>query len=124
MTTRPRPRPGRIGPRSSRQVWVGRWLRLFPPADVQRAIDRLARTDLPGHLAYLDSVASFHEALKRHFLPVMFREPTIAEVNWRNLPRHDHRDEGVASDLLPATVSVATWAALGLALTWTRRANL
>ncbi len=108
----------------ARQAWVARWLRLFPPADVQRAIDRMARTDLPAHLAYLDSVASFHEGLTRHFLPVMFREPTIGEVDWRHLPRHDHVDEGVAGDLLPASASVTAWALLWLALTWARRARL
>jgi ABC-2 type transport system permease protein len=108
----------------ARQTWVGRWLRLLPPADVQRALDRLARTDLQAHLAYLDSVASFHETLERHFLPVMFQEPTIAEVNWRTLPRHDHRDEGLAGDLLPAFGPLAAWLAGALGLTWLRRATL
>jgi hypothetical protein len=37
-----------------RHAWVGRWLWLFPPAALQRALDRMARTDLPSHLAYLD----------------------------------------------------------------------
>ena len=108
----------------ARQEWVEGWLRLFPPASMQVALDRLARTDLPGHLAYLDSVASFHEALKRRFLPVMFREPTIAEVNWLDVPRHDYRDEGTARDLLPAGFTVAIFAALGLAATWLRRTSL
>jgi ABC-2 type transport system permease protein len=52
----------------------------------------VARTDLAAHLAYLDSVAAYHERLKRHFFPAVFAEATVGEVAWDAVPRHAHRD--------------------------------
>lgn len=107
-----------------RHAWSGRWLALLPPAQVQAAMDRVARTDLPGHIAYLDSVATFHEALKRRFFPVVFAESTVSQVAWRDVPRHDHADEGRAADLIPALGGLAGWLAAALAVLWTRRKAL
>lgn len=109
---------------AARHAWVQRGLMFFPPAALQAGFDRIARTDLPAHLAYLGSVASFHAALTRHFLPVMFREPTLAQVDWSGTPRHDHRDEGAAGDLIRPWPSLAAWLALALAVVWTRQTHL
>lgn len=76
----------------SRDRWMARWAWLFPPAAFQRALARTARTDLRAYLAYLDSVAAYHERLKRHFLPVIFAESPISAVDWTAVPRHAHRD--------------------------------
>lgn len=75
-----------------RDRWVASMSWLFPPAAFQRALASVARTDLAGHLAYLDSVAEYHERLKRHFFPVVFRETPVADVNWGAVPAHRHVD--------------------------------
>lgn len=76
----------------ARDRWVHRASWWCPPAALQRALSRVARTDLAAGLAYLDSVAAYHEALKRHFFPVIFGNHSIAEVDWTAVPRHHHRD--------------------------------
>lgn len=75
-----------------RDRWIGRASWLFPPAAFQRLLTRIARTDQSSHLAYLDSVAAYHERLKRHFLPVIFSSATVREVDWASAPHHHHRD--------------------------------
>lgn len=75
-----------------RDRWVGRASWLIPPAAFQRLLSRVARTDVRSYLAYLDSVAVYHEQLKRHFFPVVFGEKTVGDVDWTTAPRHRHRD--------------------------------
>jgi ABC-2 type transport system permease protein len=108
----------------ARHAWTGEWMWLFPPAALQSALDRLARTDLPAHLAYLDSVASFHEALKRHFLPTIFSTAAVAEVRWTQAPRHAFSDDGRLADLAPAIAPQLGWAVAALAAAWASRAKL
>ena len=107
-----------------RHAWAQRWWRALPPAGLQAALTRAARTDLPAHLAYLDSVAAFHEALKRRFFPVVFSDRTIRDVRWADAPRHDHADEGAAGDLVGAALLLAAWCATGLVLVALRREPL
>lgn len=76
----------------AREAWVSRAMLLFPPAVFHRTLSRVARTDLRAHLAYLDSVAAYHERLKRHFLPVIFGNHTVGAVRWDAVPTHRHRD--------------------------------
>jgi len=76
----------------SRERWVAAASRLFPPAVLQRLLTGVARTDLDAYLMYLDSVAAYHEKVKQHFLPVIFSEATIAQVDWAGVPRHRHLD--------------------------------
>lgn len=75
-----------------RDRWLGQVSWLFPPAALQRFLTRTAGTDLAGYLRYLDSVGAYHEALKRHFFPVVFSSATIRDVDWTAAPRHHHRD--------------------------------
>ena len=75
-----------------RERWVASMSVVFPPAVLQRALTGVARTDLDAYLAYLDSVAAHHERVKQHFLPVIFSDATVAEVDWTAAPRHRHRD--------------------------------
>jgi ABC-2 type transport system permease protein len=41
---------------------------------VERALQRLAATDVPAHLRYLDSVRAFHAALREFHYPKLFQE--------------------------------------------------
>jgi ABC-2 type transport system permease protein len=76
----------------ARDRWVGAVSWIFPPAAFHRLLTRTARSDLRGYLAYLDSVAEYHETLKRHFFPVVFSDATVAAVDWSAAPVHRHRD--------------------------------
>jgi ABC-2 type transport system permease protein len=76
----------------AKDQWLARLSWLCPPAAFHRLLTRVARTDLAGHLAYVDSVAEYHERLKQHFLPVIFSDQTVADVDWRAAPVHVHWD--------------------------------
>lgn len=97
-----------------REQWVRRAAFLVPPLTVQLALNRLAGTDLAGHLAYLDSVREYHEVLKHAFYPVIFREGMVDQVNWAALPHHRFSEEGAT--LLPlAEFGILFGMAAGLA---------
>jgi ABC-2 type transport system permease protein len=108
----------------ARQAWVGRWWSVLPPAALQAALTRTARTDLPAHLAYLDSVAAYHEGLKRRFFPVVFSTQAIRDVPWDRVPRHDHVDEGTVRDMRGAGALLAAWCATALLVAGLRRRHL
>jgi len=76
-----------------RSRWVQAALSLSPPALLHAALTGVARTDLDSHLAYLASVADYHESLKRFFFPPIFAEAPIQDVQWGHAPRHWFRDD-------------------------------
>lgn len=76
----------------ARDAWVARASWLFPPAAFQRILTRTARTDLAAYHGYLDSVAEYHESLKRHFFPLVFHDRPASRVDWARAPRHRHAD--------------------------------
>jgi ABC-2 type transport system permease protein len=85
---------------------------MFPPALFQSALNAIARTDLDAHLAYLDSVASFHEQLKRYFYPVAFHDMPADTVAWNGAPRHRfEEDPATPGRGGPHGVLLAAWAA-------------
>lgn len=108
----------------ARHGWVGGWWPLMPPALVQAALDRTARTDLPAHLSYLESVAAYHERIKQHFFPIVFSDAPMSAVNWQAAPRHDHRDDGGGRDLVGALGLLLVWVAGGALLVVARRGAL
>lgn len=76
----------------ARDRWVARWSLLFPPAAFHNLLTRVARTDLRAYLAYLDSVAAYHESLKQYFFPAIFSDAPVSGVDWTRVPQHRHRD--------------------------------
>jgi ABC-2 type transport system permease protein len=46
----------------------------LPPIAIQRALHRLARTDVNAQLAYQDRVRAFHERLRRFYYPYLFAD--------------------------------------------------
>jgi ABC-2 type transport system permease protein len=107
-----------------RHLWVQRWWPALPPAALQAGLTRAARTDLPAHLDYLDSVGAYHEALKRRFFPVVFSERAIHDVRWADAPAHDHADEGTAGDLVRPALLLAGWCAAAIVIAAVRRERL
>lgn len=108
-----------------RQRLTAQVLAWCPPAAFQLVLNGLARTDLDSHLAYLRSVAAYHEQLKRHFFPVIFSNRTIAEVDWAAAPRHDFIDEDAAPFITLHAASLGLCAGVLLALgTWRLRRSV
>jgi ABC-2 type transport system permease protein len=100
----------------ARRRLAGRAFTLVPPASLQLALNAVAHSDLESHIAYLRSVAEYHEALKRHFFPVVFDNRTLAETDFADAPSHAYRASGQPSALKQQTWALALQAALWLPL--------
>lgn len=71
---------------AERQRWterVGLWL---PTVNALDQLNKLAGTDLGTHLGYLQAVRRYHEQIRRHFYPAIFRETPPEAVNWQTVP--------------------------------------
>jgi ABC-2 type transport system permease protein len=80
-----------------RQALVRRLAAWVPPLALTDSLLLVARTDVDSHLAYLRSVADFHEQLKGFFLPAVFDDRPVSAMDWSAAPRHAFRDEARAS---------------------------
>lgn len=76
-----------------RQQWMRRFAWVVPTINAQAAFNQIAQTELDQHLAYLDSVRSFHATMRQHFYPAMMRNDPPPPINWRQLPHHQFNDE-------------------------------
>ena len=81
----------------ARRRLASRAFAFIPPASLQLALNAVARTDLESHVAYLHSVAAYHEQLKRHFFPAVFHHTPLHDVDFSRAPRHEHRIDAPAS---------------------------
>jgi ABC-2 type transport system permease protein len=98
--------------RESHAHQLALWL---PPLATQRALNRLAGTDLPARLDYQHSVARYHEQLKQFFYPLVWAEKRVADVSLAALPRHSFRPEPAAPDW-SELVGLCAWLAVLLVL--------
>jgi ABC-2 type transport system permease protein len=103
---------------AARAAWSGRAALLLPPAALQLALNRIARTDLDSHIGYLRSVAAHHESMKVGFLPAIFDNRPVSAVDWQSLPRHVYRAPAspVGGPLTALGAAAIGSVALGLAL--------
>jgi len=76
-----------------RQQWTQRLAWFVPTINAQAAFNQITQTELDNHLAYLDSVRSFHEQVRKYFYPAMMRNDAPLAINWRELPHHRFHDE-------------------------------
>jgi ABC-2 type transport system permease protein len=60
---------------------------LLPPVGIQRALHRLAATDVPAQLEYLDRVRAFHAELRHYYYPFLFEERPFGAAGYAGLPR-------------------------------------
>lgn len=81
------------GVQKRREAWSRRLSWLAPPALLESAMTRIAGTGLDAHTAYIDSVRDYHERVRRHFYPMLFRDPPVPPVDWRAIPVHRFSDE-------------------------------
>lgn len=64
------------------------WVALLsPPVAVQRALQRLAGTDVQASLAYDARIRVFHAQLRRYYYPLMFNEEPYRLEALRDLPQ-------------------------------------
>lgn len=96
---------------------------LLPPLVVQRALSRMAATDLSAHLAYQESVADYHETLKSFFYPLLFGGKGTADFVPAQVPRHRFQLEPSRPELGELTALFALIAVL-LAVGVRRRGRL
>jgi ABC-2 type transport system permease protein len=60
---------------------------LVPPIGLQRALHRLAGTDVPAQLAYLDRVREYHGELRRFYYRYLFEDRPFGASDWDLMPR-------------------------------------
>jgi ABC-2 type transport system permease protein len=60
---------------------------LVPPIGLQRALHRLAGTDVRAQLEYLDRVRAYHAELRGFYYPYLFDERPFGPADWERLPR-------------------------------------
>ena len=89
-----------------RQQWmrVAAWF--TPTINAQSAFNQIAQTDLENHLAYLDSVRSFHAQVRQFFYPLLMRNDAPPPVNWEQMPRHQFNDEAQAASFPLSSLSL------------------
>ncbi|MGK3988647.1 DUF3526 domain-containing protein [Sorangium sp. So ce136] len=71
-----------------REQWTARAALVLPPLALELLLDRTAGTDMATELAFRDSVAAYHERLKQHVYPLLFRGKGLAALDIDAVPRH------------------------------------
>lgn len=72
---------------------------MLPSVGAQVLLHRIADTDLVAQLAYQDSIAAFHERLRRFFYPYLFTDRPFTRADFDRLPSYEAR---TATDSLPS----------------------
>lgn len=100
----------------ARQRWTDRLGHLLPGVGAQAVLHRVAGTDLPAQLAYLDRVADFHQQVRNFYYPFIFNERPMGRQDFADLPRFQ-ATAASAPGSAGALASLLAWglAALGLA---------
>ncbi|HTN90129.1 MAG TPA: DUF3526 domain-containing protein [Sorangium sp.] len=71
-----------------RDQWTARAALVLPPLALELVLDRMAGTDMATELAFRDSIAAYHEQLKRYFYPLVFNDKGLAAFDIDAVPRH------------------------------------
>ena len=109
---------------AARARFAARAADLLPSVAAQLEFNRIARTDLADHLAYLDSVRAYHERLRLTMYPHIFRGDKVEQIDFAALPSHHFSDEDAPAEWPRAALSIAVWAVALFALAWLRLRRL
>jgi len=60
---------------------------VLPPIGLQRALHRLARTDVAAQLEYQERIRAFHAELRAFYWPYVFREQPFGPADFARTPR-------------------------------------
>jgi ABC-2 type transport system permease protein len=71
---------------AERDRLAGAWAWASPSALVERALQRVAGTDVDASQRYLDRVRAFHAALREFHYPKLFRDEPIDAARSADLP--------------------------------------
>jgi ABC-2 type transport system permease protein len=82
-----------------RARWTARAAWLLPPLALELLLERLAGNDLTTTLAYRDSIARYHEALRQTVYPWIFRYQGLSAFQLDRLPRHHFSSEQLEAPL-------------------------
>lgn len=86
---------------AARQTWTERLGWLSPAAAAQSLVHRVADSDLPAHLAYLDSVTRFHRRLQDFYYPYLFQERPFQRADFDRLPGYAPRAPSGSTPIIP-----------------------
>ena len=91
---------------------------MLPSVGAQVLLHRIADTDLVAQLAYQDSIAAFHERLRRFFYPYLFTDRPFTRADFDRLPNYEARTAtgSLPSLSLGALVAGALLACAGAAV--------
>jgi ABC-2 type transport system permease protein len=61
---------------------------LNPVIGIQQLFNKVANTDLAGHVRYLNSVKHHHRNVREYFYPFIFEETLTEDLNWHSYPAY------------------------------------
>ncbi len=102
----------------TRDFWTNSVGLFLPTVNSQSAFNNLTKNDLQSHLDYLKSVRNYHAKIREHFYPFIFRNAKIADINWKNLPKHEFTGENQPAKFPNMIFSVLLTAILFGSLAW------
>ncbi len=70
----------------ARQQWTEHVAILLPSVAVHTLLHRMADTDLPAQLNYLDRISEFHSQLRAFYYPYFFEERPFVEADYGKAP--------------------------------------
>jgi ABC-2 type transport system permease protein len=86
----------------ARQQWTERAAVLLPSVAVHTLLHRMADTDLPAQLDYLDQISKFHAQLRAFYYPYLFEERPFVEADYGKAPAFAARTPGATVEPMPA----------------------
>ncbi|GAB3538353.1 hypothetical protein GCM10027443_33170 [Pontibacter brevis] len=58
------------------------------PVNMQGVFNAMAGTDLPSHLAFLQSATQYHDSIREFYYPFLFRQVAFTHADYQKEPRH------------------------------------
>jgi ABC-2 type transport system permease protein len=86
----------------ARQQWTERVALLLPPVAVHSLLHRMADTDLPAQLHYLDQIRNYHAQLRAFYYPYFFNERAFVAADYDKAPMFVPRSSSASIQPLPA----------------------
>ncbi|MXP25589.1 DUF3526 domain-containing protein [Altererythrobacter indicus] len=101
------------GALAARDKWTSRLGLILPGVGTMNVVHRLADTDSTAGFAYQDSIAAYHERLRKFYYPYMFNDKAFTRADFAQIPRYTSRVPGGS---IPAGSLVALLLAAALFL--------
>jgi ABC-2 type transport system permease protein len=98
-----------------RALWTARAAWALPPLALELLLERIAGNDLTTALAFRDSIATYHEALRQAVYPSIFQYQGLPAFDINRLPRHHFSSDEVDAPL-PGWPGLLGYLLLALAL--------